>query len=113
MTCEKHCLHWEVCKLTPPEYATAKYYTFCNCAEKCENFKDKSKYRELPFIAMIEQHLVKGEFVNNNLQNWNGKYAVVYTDKNKSDAPLIDICGKFPYDADEAQERLKELINDN
>ena len=48
MTCEKHCLHWEVCKLTPPEYATAKYYTFCNCAEKCECFKDKSKYIELP-----------------------------------------------------------------
>ena len=48
MTCEKHCLHWEVCKLTPPEYATAKYYTFCNCAEKCECFKNKSKYIELP-----------------------------------------------------------------
>lgn len=48
MTCEKHCLHWEVCKLTPPEYATAKYYTFCNCAEKCECFKDKSEYIELP-----------------------------------------------------------------
>lgn len=48
MTCEKHCLHWEVCRLTPSEYATAKYYTFCNCAEKCECFKDKSKYIELP-----------------------------------------------------------------
>ncbi len=48
MTCEEHCLHWEVCKLTPPEYSTAKYYTFCNCAEKCECFKDKSKYIELP-----------------------------------------------------------------
>ncbi len=48
MTCEKHCLHWEVCKLTPPEYATAKYYTFCNCAEECKCFKDKSKYVELP-----------------------------------------------------------------
>lgn len=48
MTCEKHCLHWEVCKLTPPEYATAKYYTFCNYAERCECFKDKSKYIELP-----------------------------------------------------------------
>lgn len=47
MTCEKHCLHWEVCKLTPP-YATSKYYTFCKCAEKCECFKDKSKYTELP-----------------------------------------------------------------
>ena len=113
MTCEKHCLHWEVCKLTPPEYATAKYYTFCNCAEKCECFKNKFEYKKLPFIAMIEQHLVKGEFVNNSLQNWNGKYTVVYIDKNKSDAPLIDICGKFPYDADEAQERLKELLNDN
>lgn len=48
MTCEDNCLHWEVCRLTPPEYATAKYYTFCNCAEKCECFKDKSKYIELP-----------------------------------------------------------------
>lgn len=48
MTCKDNCLHWEVCKLTPPEYATAKYYTFCNCAEKCECFKDKSKYIELP-----------------------------------------------------------------
>ncbi len=108
MTC-KDCIHYEVCKKC----------SFCDLTEYvedlkkvCEWFEDKSKYRELPFIAMIEQHLVKGEFVNNNLQNWNGKYAVVYTDKNKSDAPLIDICGKFPYDADEAQERLKEL-NEN
>lgn len=48
MTCEDNCLHWEVCKLTPPKCATAKYYTFCNCAEKCECFKDKSKSIELP-----------------------------------------------------------------
>lgn len=48
MTCKDNCLHWDVCRLTPPEYATAKYYTFCNCAEKCECFKDKSKYIELP-----------------------------------------------------------------
>lgn len=47
MTCEKHCLHWEVCRLIPPKYATVKYYTFCNCAEECECFKDKSRVLDL------------------------------------------------------------------
>lgn len=112
MTC-KDCFHYEVCKLTPLEFATAKYYTFCNCAEKCECFKDKSIIMELPIVAMIEQHLVNGKFANSNIQNKNGLYAVVYLDKNKWGSPLIDICGKSAYNTDEAEARLKELQNGN
>lgn len=59
MTCEEHCLHWEVCKLIHPEYATAKYYTFCSCAEKCECFKNKSKYIELPCKVGDECYIVQ------------------------------------------------------
>lgn len=64
MTCEIHCLHWEVCKLTSPEYATAKYYTFCNCAEKCECFKDKSKYIELPCKVRDTVYVIKNNKIS-------------------------------------------------
>lgn len=64
MTCKDNCLHWEVCKLTPPEYATAKYYTFCNCAEKCECFKDKSKYIELPCEVGDKVYVIKNNKIH-------------------------------------------------
>lgn len=67
---------------------------------------------ELPFIAMIEQCLVNGKFADNiYLQKFNGRYATVYIDKNKWGTPLIDICGKYSYNTEEAEERLKELDN--
>lgn len=67
---------------------------------------------ELPFIAMIEQYLVNGKFADNiYLQKFNGRYAIVYIDKNKWGTPLIDICGKNSYNTEEAEARLKELNN--
>lgn len=108
MTCEKHCLHWEVCRLTPPKYATVKYYTFCNCAEECECFKDKSLVLELPFVAMVEQELTADCKFNHKSASKNGKIAVVYIDTSKSGLPLIDITNQFS-NIDTAEKRIKQL----
>lgn len=108
----KDCIHSDVCRykdVKNPKECNEKISDLNNIEKICSTFKDKSKYIELPCIAMIEQHLVDGKFVNSSLQNWNGKYAVAYFDKKKSNILLIDICGKYPYNADEAQKRLKEL----
>lgn len=112
MTC-KDCIHCEICPNKRKHHIVKNgflfYFQCIDIENICSTFKDKSKYIELPCIAMIEQHLVGGKFVNSSLQNWNGKYAVAYFDKKKSNILLIDICGKYPYNADEAQKRLKEL----
>lgn len=105
MTC-KDCYHYDACKFynknLPEEYDTIEW--------QCDNFKDKSRIIELPFIAMIEQYLVNGKFADNiYLQKFNGRYATVYIDKNKWGTPLIDICGKNSYNTEEAEARLKEL----
>lgn len=94
MSCNE-CIHENVCKNV-------------NRTLNCKDFYRKSS-TSFPFIAMIEQHLVDGKFVNGNLQNWNGKYCVVYIDKNKWGIPLIDICGKSPYNSEEAEARLEYL----
>lgn len=103
MTC-KDCFHYEICN----EFIAADLLQL-----PCSKFKSKSKIVELPFIAMIEQHLVNGKFENSNIQNKNGMYAVVYMDKSKYGIPLIDVCGKSPYNGEEAEARLKELQNGN
>lgn len=118
MTC-KDCYHCEACenrfaglkKICVDE--PVKHLELNPAVEKCcENFKDKSRIIELPFIAMIEQYLVNGKFADNiYLQKFNGRYATVYIDKNKWGTPLIDICGKNSYRTEEAEERLKELNN--
>ncbi|MBR1910885.1 MAG: hypothetical protein IJ828_00865 [Treponema sp.] len=105
----KDCLHYEVCKPTLPTPEEQNPKPEPIRAENCIKFKDRKQYVQLPCMAMIEQHLVNGKFVHNSLQNNNGKYAVLYIDKNKSNIPLIDICGKSPYMADEAKKRLEEL----
>lgn len=80
--------------------------------ERLKMYEDKLEngtLAELPFVALINQHLVNGKFVAGNIQNKNGKYAVVYSDKSKWGSPLIDICGKKAFDKEEVEERLKEL----
>ncbi len=108
MTC-KDCPHFEVCKMygvLPTKRRIGNKW------KNCPFRNDKSKYIELPFIAMIEQYLVKGKFADNiYLQKFNGRYATVYIDKNKWGTPLIDICGKYPYNTEEAEARLKEFDN--
>ena len=102
MTC-KNCYHHNICRIE-------NELCHSNPVEKlCSFFEDESTIMKLPFIAMIEQHLVNGKFVNSNIQNKNGMYAVVYMDKSKWGTPLIDICGKSPYNGEEAEARLKEL----
>ena len=64
---------------------------------------------ELPLVAMVEQSLQGGEMKPDKDQRFNGRYAVVYSDKKKWGAPLIDICGGY-YNPDEAEERKKALM---
>ena len=61
-----------------------------------------------PFVAMVEQSLSEGEMKPQRDQRFNGRYAVVYSDKEKWASPLIDICGK-PYHREEAESRMNEL----
>ena len=63
---------------------------------------------ELPFVAMVEQSLRDGKMKPLGDQKHNGRYAVVYVDRNKWKSPLIDICGK-PYDREEAEARMAVL----
>lgn len=63
---------------------------------------------ELPFVAMVEQSLQDGKMKPLGDQKHNGRYAVVYVDRNKWKSPLIDICGK-PYDREEAEARMAVL----
>lgn len=64
-----------------------------------------------PFVAMVEQFLSNGEMTPKREQNHNGRYAVVYLDRRKWKAPLIDICGKRPYDREEAEARMVKLTS--
>lgn len=92
------------------DYDEVKDKPITEIEKRCEYFNDKSRIIELPFIAMIEQYLVNGKFADNiYLQKFNGRYATVYIDKNKWGTPLIDICGKYSYNTEEAEARLKEL----
>ena len=66
---------------------------------------------ELPFVAMVEQSLQDGKMKPLGDQKHNGRYAVVYVDRNKWKSPLIDICGK-PYDREEAEARMAALAQE-
>lgn len=63
---------------------------------------------KLPFVAMVEQSLQDGKMKPMGDQKHNGRYAVVYVDRNKWKSPLIDICGK-PYSREEAEARMAVL----
>lgn len=135
MTCND-CFHYEVCKLTPPEYATAKYYTFCNCSEKCECFKDKSKIVELPYKTGDTVYVLEYEgFAAVDYAGYifimaNNDFAFLSPIINGESNP-VEICNEFyqrsldyrnnsgiivPIDEiftkEEAEARLKELQND-
>ena len=103
-TC-KDCLHYEVCHAVKISGEISEH-----AEALCKSFKDKSKFKELPFIAMIEQTIIDGK-PNHNKSNSskNGMYCVVYSDPTKWGSPLIDICGKTYYRTDEAIARLNEL----
>lgn len=77
------------------------------CKGNCPYFKDRSKFIELPCIAMVEQFINNGKFDKRRTTN-NGKMAVVYIDKKKSAYPLIDITSQH-YNTSEACERIKKL----
>ena len=66
---------------------------------------------ELPFVAMVEQSLQDGKMKPLGDQKHNGRYAVVYVDRNKWKSRLIDICGK-PYNREEAENRMAALAQE-
>ena len=69
------------------------------------------RLEELPFVAMVEQSLQDGKMKPLGDQKHNGRYAVVYVDRNKWKSPLIDICGK-PYNREEAEARMAALAQE-
>ena len=103
-TC-KDCIHYDVCGKKPPEDTPFSAEQYCP-----DNFKDKELIVELPFIAMIEQTIENGKFCKKHSeQKFNGRYCVVYLDKEKWASPLIDICGTRYYNKDEAQARVQKI----
>lgn len=109
-TC-KDCYHFEACV---DKLGTTKFYDNViaanNVEDLCRTFKDKELIVELPFIAMIEQTIENGKFCKKKSeQKFNGRYCVVYLDKDKWSSPLIDICGTRYYNKDEAESRVQVL----
>ncbi len=103
-TC-KDCIHYDVCGKKPPEDTPFSAEQYCP-----DDFKDKELIVELPFIAMIEQTIESGKFCKKHSeQKFNGRYCVVYLDKEKWSSPLIDICGTMCYNKDEAESRVQVL----
>lgn len=103
-TC-KECIHNSVCMALNVHHRPNAHFN-----EVCKHFKDKSKFIELPFVAMIEQTIIDGKpNFNKSNSSKNGMYCVVYSDPTKWGSPLIDICGKTHYRTDEAIARLNEL----
>ena len=102
-TC-RDCIHCDVCK---GQYHPIQGF----CETMCKQFKDKSRFIELPFIAMIEQTIVNGKpKFTKSAASKNGMYCVVYSDPKKWGSPLIDICGETFYKTDEAKARLEEIL---
>lgn len=64
-----------------------------------------------PCVAMVEQFIKDGEFDRKRTAH-NGRMAVVYIDKSKSNGPLIDITEQF-YNTDKAEERIRALKERN
>lgn len=60
-----------------------------------------------PCVAMVEQFIKDGKFDKKHTAH-NGRFAVVYRDKTKSNYTLIDITEQF-YDTEKANERIKAL----
>ena len=63
---------------------------------------------QFPFVAMVEQSLQGGKMTPQKDQKFNGRYAVVYMDKEKWASPLIDICGE-PYNREQAEAHMAAL----
>lgn len=76
--------------------------------QELEQAEQDGRLVELPFVAMVEQSMQNGKMKPMGDQKHNGRYAVVYVDRNKWKSPLIDICGK-PYQREEAEIRMAAL----
>lgn len=85
---------------------------------KAENAELKARLEkavELPCMVMIQQTIdERGNYINTNkAQAFNGRYGVLYIDRQKWKLPLIDICTEKVYNSKAAEARLKELEEQN
>ena len=66
---------------------------------------------ELPCKVIIERVIDEhGNFIKTKkAQAFNGRYGILYIDKEKYTLPLIDICTEKSYNREAAEARLKEL----
>lgn len=81
-----------------------------NWAETIADYLLANGVKCMPFIAMIERTTEKGEFCKKKSeQKFNGRYCLVYEDKEKWGTPLIDICGTREYNAEEAEKALDDM----
>lgn len=67
----------------------------------------KGKIVQLPFVAMVEQSMQGGKMKPKKDQQFNGRYAAVYSSP-RWGCPLIDICGT-PYNSEQALKRVSVL----
>lgn len=84
-TC-RECIHLEVCdsRRYVGEYIEDDEVYSEGVDKECVTFKDKSRFIELPFIAMIEQTIVNGKpNFTKSAASKNGMYCVVYSDPKK------------------------------
>lgn len=91
------------------------------CSKQCKQFNTKYCFHcyytadyllingavVLPFVAMVERFIKDGKF-DRKRTKYNGRYAVVYQDKEKWGCPLIDITEQY-YNSEKAEERIQEL----
>ena len=102
------------CKDTPGgSYCEDGYCSQRRVWERLKTYEDAEEQGllvRLPFVAMVEQSLQGGKMHPQKDQKFNGRYAVVYTDKKKWASPLIDICGT-QYNREEAEERMMTLVH--
>lgn len=83
----------------------------CNKLAELEDKIEAGTLVELPCRVMIERTLNdKGDFINTKkAQAFNGRYGILYIDKQKCTVPLIDICTEKAFNREAAEARLKEL----
>lgn len=82
-------------------YARAGY-------EKYYQAEQEGRLVALPFVAMVEQSLQNGKMTPAQDQQFNGRFAVVYSATEGWECPLIDICGGH-YDREQADKRMAAL----
>lgn len=93
------------------EFSDTKYRHVIERLAELEDKLEEGTLVELPCKVMIERTIDdKGNFIKTKkAQAFNGRYGILYVDKQKCTLPLIDVCTEKPYNREAAEARLKEL----